>query len=466
VNRLPLRRSLLWGTLALTAAALAVAGVTSAFALRDYLVERTDDQLRVAAVFAEQRADQLLDARQSGGGLLAILAPSDYVVEVHHISGVTRFGGLGQLPARPLLDSAPAPPAVGVSPPATVADGTYRAVTVRARDAVVLVALPLAPVRQTVARLAVVELLAGAVVLFVQGALARMLLARGLRPLERITATATALAGGDLDRRVPEEPSPPRTEVGRLSAAVNGMLGRIQTALAARARSEERLRRFLADASHELRTPLTSIRGYVQLLRGGMVPADRHADVLRRTDEETTRMAVIVDDLLYLARLDAEQGLRRESVDLVAVARDSLSDALAVQPGRPAEFVAGEPCAVVGDPDALRQVLANLLANVRAHTPPDAAVRVTVAPDGEDARVTVADAGPGIAPEVAARAFDRFSRGDPGGPGSGLGLAIVAEIVAAHGGTVTIGPGPDGGTTTAFTVPQGRGRSMRPDRLR
>jgi two-component system OmpR family sensor kinase len=320
------------------------------------------------------------------------------------------------------------------------------------------VALPLAPVHQTVRQLAVLEVSGGAAVLVLLGVFARLLLARGMRPLEQITVTATAIADGDLDRRVPvsgPDARVRRTEVGRLTLAVNGMLARIQDALGARARSEERLRRFVADASHELRTPLTSIRGYLQLLRHGIVAATGAPDMLRRADEEAVRMASIVDDLLYLARLDAEPALRHDRVDLVMVVRESLADALAVEPGRPATLAVPEECPVFGDEDALRQVMANLLANVRTHTPAGTPVEVRLTRTDAVARVEVVDHGPGIPTDVAQRAFDRFSRGDTGrgSGGSGLGLAIVAEILTAHRGEVHLESAVGAGTTVWFTVP-------------
>jgi two-component system OmpR family sensor kinase len=316
----------------------------------------------------------------------------------------------------------------------------------------VVVAIPLDPVRDTVRRLATVELITGAVVLVLLGLFARVLLARGLRPLDEITATAGAIAAGDLDRRVPTD-APPGTEVGRLTAAVNGMLTRIQLGLADAERSQERLRVFLADASHELRTPLTAVRGYLQLLRKGMVPPDARPDVLRRADDEAARMATIVDDLLYLARLDAEPVLRREPVDLVAVVRDALVDALAAQPDRPTDLDAPDRCTVTGDEEALRRVFTNLFANVRAHTPPDAAVRVSLAPDPRAATVSVTDRGPGIPDGLAAHVFERFVRAESS-TGSGLGLAIVAEIVRGHGGDVGVDSGRTG-TTVTVTLPYG-----------
>jgi two-component system OmpR family sensor kinase len=456
MTRLPLRRGLLWGMVALTAAGLVVAGVTSAFALRSYLLQRTDEQLHLAGAVAQQRVTALEGLEAGDAQLKAVIAPSEYAVELRRSNGdLIRVSGPDWLATGALLAQAPPPPADGrVSAPVTVLSGAYRVVAAQAPDAVVVVGLPLAPVRQTVARLALVETVSGATVLALLACFAWLLLVRGLRPLEEITATATAIAEGDLDRRVPVS-SDGRTEVGRLTLAVNGMLARIQSALAARARSERRLRDFVADASHELRTPLTSIRGYLQLLRQGIVTVHERPDVLRRTDEEATRMAAIVDDLLYLARLDAEPALRREPVDLTTVVRDCVADSLAVQPGRRTELSLPESCPVRGDVDALHQVMANLLANVAAHTPPGTPVAVRLTRVDGTARVEVADEGPGMPPEIAGRAFDRFTRGDTGRGhgGSGLGLAIVAEIVAAHGGGVSLDSRPGAGTTVAFTMP-------------
>jgi two-component system, OmpR family, sensor kinase len=446
----------MWGMVALTAVALAVVGVVSTLAVRSDLLRQIDEQLHLAGGVAKQRVAALGGVDLIDPGLREVIGPSDYVVEVHTAQGVLRVSGPDGLATGLLFGLAPpAPPDGSVSPPRTVRDGTYRVVSVQAPANTVVVGLPLAPVRRTVARLVAVEVGSGLAVLVLLAGFAWLLLARGMRPLEEITATAAAIAEGDLDRRVPPAALDPRaagTEVGRLTAAVDGMLARIQAALAARGRSERRMRDFVADASHELRTPLTAIRGYLQLLRRGMVTPEKRPDVLRRADEEATRMATLVDDLLYLARLEAEPALRHESLDLAALVRDSIADALAVQPGRATTLSAPPTCPVRGDRDALHQVMTNLLANTRAHTPPEAAVTVEVTTGDGMARVAVRDTGPGMPPELAHHAFDRFTRGD-GDHGSGLGLAIVAEIVAAHGGEVGLDSRPGAGTTVTFSVP-------------
>jgi two-component system OmpR family sensor kinase len=446
-----LRRSLLGGMVALTAAALTLVGATSVLAVRSDLLRQIDDQLHLAGGVAKQRVAALSGLDPMDPGLREVIGPSDYVVELRGAPGLLRVSGPERLPTGALLGVAPVPPGDGsVSPPATVLAGAYRVVSVRTADTTVAVGLPLAPVHRTVARLTAAEVVGGLAVLVLLAGFAWVLLARGMRPLEEITATATAIAGGDLERRMPVAVNP-RTEVGRLTLAVNGMLARIEVALAARARSEQRMRDFVADASHELRTPLTSIRGYLQLLRQGIVPDRDRPDALRRADEEATRMAALVDDLLYLARLDAEPALRHETLDLTVVVRDCVADALAVQPGRTTTLHAPSRCAVHGDRDALHQVMTNLLANVRAHTPADASVTVDVVSADGMARVTVRDAGPGMPPELAARALDRFA--GAGNGGAGLGLAIVAEIVAAHGGEVGIDSRPGAGTAVTFSIP-------------
>jgi two-component system OmpR family sensor kinase len=446
-----LRRSLMTGMVALTAVALILIGVTSVVAVRSDLLRQVDDQLHLAGGVAKQRVAGLSGLDLLDPGIREVIGPSDYVVEVRGAQGLLRISGPEWLPSGALLQQAPAPPRDGsVSAPATVLAGAYRVVSVQAADTVIAVGLPLEPVHRTVTRLGVVELVGGLTVLVLLAGFAWVLLARGMRPLEDITATATAIAGGELDRRVPVA-APEHTEVGRLTLAVNGMLARIEAALAARARSEQRMRDFVADASHELRTPLTAIRGYLQLLRQGIVAEQDRPDALRRADEEATRMAALVDDLLYLARLDAEPQLRHDSVDLAVVVRDCVADALAVQPGRVTTLHAPPSCPVRGDRDALHQVLTNLLANVRAHTPPDASVSVDVVMEDGTARVTVRDTGPGMPPELLERALDRFARAGNGG--TGLGLAIAAGIVAAHGGAVGIQSRPGTGTAVTFSIP-------------
>jgi len=325
----------------------------------------------------------------------------------------------------------------------------------RGATGLLVVAVPVSGVAATLERLALIEILVSAAVLGVAGLTAFWLVRVGLRPLDDMAETASAIAEGELSRRVPVAAED--TEVGRLGLALNVMLTRIEAAFLDQRRSEERLRRFVSDAGHELRTPLTSIRGYAELFRRGA--SDRPEDLaraMRRIEQEATRMGGLVEDLLLLARLDEGRPLETEPVDLCRIVADAVGDAEVVEPDRPFEVsIPDRPVMTIGDEARLRQVVANLLANVRAHTPPGtpAAVRLTATGDGR-AVLAVADQGPGMDQATCARVFERFYRADPSrsrtSGGSGLGLSIVAAIVAAHRGRVgvtsTLGVG------TCFTV--------------
>jgi two-component system OmpR family sensor kinase len=314
----------------------------------------------------------------------------------------------------------------------------YRVEVLRVADGrLIAVGQSLREVDATMQQLALSEALVSAAVLLAVGGLGMWLVRLGLRPLDQITATADAIAAGDLGRRAPG--SDTRTEVGRLAAAFNAMLAQIQRSFSAQQASEDRLRRFLADASHELRTPLTSVRGYAELFRRG---ADRRPDdlakAMSRIEEEAVRMGVLVDDLLLLARLDQKRPLERERVDLRELIRAAVDDARVVEPDREIAFVAEASPTLTGDAARLRQVIDNLLSNVRMHTARGAPATVTLRQRGGLAEVEVRDSGPGIPRETADRIFERFYRVDPGrsraNGGSGLGLSIVQAIVTAHGG--------------------------------
>jgi len=318
-----------------------------------------------------------------------------------------------------------------------------------------IVAIPLTEFQATLRHLTAFEFLFSAIVLLVVAGLALWLVRLGLQPLEGMGRTADAIAAGDFTRRV--EPADERTEVGRLGIALNTMLAHIEAAFEQRRRSEERLRRFVADASHELRTPLTSIRGYAELFRRGAEsrPEDL-AKSMSNIESEASRMGVLVDDLLLLARLDQGRPLDREPLDLVAVASEAVESARAIYPDRPIELVADDPVRIVGDASRLRQVIDNLLDNARVHAP-DAAVHVRLAIEGTQGVIEVADEGPGIDPDDASRVFERFTRGDPsrsrGTGGAGLGLSIVAAIVEAHGGRVTASSGGGSGVVIVVRLP-------------
>ena len=317
---------------------------------------------------------------------------------------------------------------------------------------VLIVAEPLTETDQTLARLLVLELIVFGLVLAGLGVAAWLIIKRDLRPLEDMADTAGRIAAGDLTQRV--EPAEPRTEVGQLGLSLNVMLDQIEVAFAERTRSEEKLRRFLADASHELRTPLTSIRGYAEMFARTKDNPEDLATSMRRIEEESKRMGVMVDELLLLARLGEGRTPERMPVDLARVVSDAVADAHAADPERPLTLDAPAALVVTGDDLQLRQVVANLLGNARKHTPPGTPVRVTCAPTAPEAKLTVADDGPGMEPDVAARVFEPFYRADKSrareSGGAGLGLAIVAAIVEAHGGSVRLDTAPGAGA--AFTV--------------
>jgi two-component system OmpR family sensor kinase len=320
-----------------------------------------------------------------------------------------------------------------------------------------IVAMSLREVDQSLRHLLIVELLVAGGVLLVLGVLAWWVVKLGLRPLRQMQETAGAIAAGDLSRRV--EVVDESTEVGQLGIALNEMLQQIERAFHEREESEERLRRFVGDASHELRTPLTSIRGYAELFRRGAEerPEDL-AKAMRRIEEEADRMGVLVDDLLLLARLDQGRPLEREPVDLVRITADAVDDLRTVAPARDVEFTPTESVVVPGDDTRLRQVLSNLLTNANRHTPPGTPVHVRVVSDGPDAIIEVADEGPGMAPEDAARVFERFWRADPSrartSGGVGLGLSIVAAIADAHGGSASVDTEPGRGATFRVRLPR------------
>jgi two-component system OmpR family sensor kinase len=302
---------------------------------------------------------------------------------------------------------------------------------------------------------------AGALVLALAGGW--WLVRLGLRPLEDVERTADSIAAGDLDQRVPGAEQ--ATEVGRLARALNVMLERIQAAFSARVASEARLReneqhlrQFVADASHELRTPIAAVSAYAELFeRGGAEHEDDLPRIVSGIRAETARMDRLVNDLLTLARLDEGVPMEMAPVELVSLASDAVRTATAVGPDWPVRFWAARPVEVMGDKDRLRQVLDNLLANVRAHTPPGTSATVRVDQIGDQAEVEVRDTGPGMPAEEARRAFERFYRVDPArsrmSGGSGLGLSIVAAIVAAHGGTVSATSEPGRGLVVAVRIP-------------
>ncbi len=481
--RVPLRITLVALLLVLVTVALVVTGVTATSLLKRYLAEEQDQQLQSTLRGILQRDDLvtacLFGGRQPSvtpGSYLACVLPSDDEPIV--LIGPPSDDALPDLDREDAVaiaaDSGPGGPG---------RPGRLSTHTVRSEDGdtywrVTAVGLPgdlvlvaggdLGRDDKVIGRLVAIEVVVGLVVLVALGLAGYGLVRSSLRPLAAVERTAQAIAAGDLSQRVPAGDG--RTEVGRLSQALNGMLTRIESAFRAQKASEEqaraseeRMRRFVADASHELRTPLTSIRGFAELYRQGAVgsPADT-ARLMQRIESEGARMGVLVEDLLQLARLDQQRPLSLTAVDLAEIAGDAVHDARALQSDRPISLHLDESLTevpvVLGDEARLRQVVGNLVSNALVHTPLKVPVTVRIGEDtsdgGDRVVVRVADEGPGMVPEDAARVFERFYRADASrsrvAGGTGLGLSIVRALVAAHGGDVALDTAP--GRGAAFTV--------------
>ena len=461
-----LRLRLLLAITGFVLAGLLVAGGATYVSLRSFLVKRVDQQAAAAQgmfkgqlTSGSQPPESFPDPDRGPGDVL----PPGTVGEI--VSGTTVVAGplgSGFDQTAPHLKL---PEGTGdITHPArfttTNQEGTtpYRVLAqpLGAGQGVLVVGIPLTEVHQTLSRLLLIEGLVALAVMLGLGFLSWWTVRRELRPLDHIEETAGAIAGGDLSQRV--DATDPRTEVGRLGIALNAMLAQIEEAFAERTESENRLRRFLADASHELRTPLTSIRGYSELFRRGAEerPEDL-ATSMRRIEQEATRMGVLVDELLLLARLDQGRPLERAPVDLVAIATDAVSDASAVDPTRRIVLSAPDRAVVSGDESRLRQVVANLMTNALGHTPPASPIEVTVDRGPSDAVLAVRDHGRGLSEEERAHVFEPFYRSDPSRQrergGTGLGLAIVSAIVEAHGGTVHVDSEPGAGARFRVEIP-------------
>jgi two-component system OmpR family sensor kinase len=473
-----LRARLLIAVGAVALLALIAADVATYSSFKSFLFNQVDTSLETAHPPLEQalNSGQTLDI-----STIARLAPGMFV-EVRGSDGQNLFdvpafvrGGQQLSPALPahinLAHSSGGPdePTTYLTVGSSSQGGPQfrvRASTLEGGDQLILAA-PLTDTAGSLHRLLLIELAVTGGALAAAAVLGWWVVRVGLRPLEEVERTADAIAEGDLTRRVPE--ARPTTEVGRLARALNAMLERIQDAFKQRdrteaelRRSEERLRRFVADASHELRTPLTAVSAYAELFdRGARAQPEDLARVMAGIRAETARMGLLVEDLLLLARLDEGRPLERRPVELVRVAAEAVDAAQTVDSSWPAQVVANEPVDVVGDSARLRQVIDNLLANVRAHTPAGTRTTVRVARDASHAVIEVSDDGPGLSAEQAEKAFERFYRAEVSRSrqygGAGLGLSIVAAIVAAHGGTVGVSNTSGGGATFTIRLPADQG---------
>ncbi len=505
-GRTPLRVKLITAVLALVGVAIALIGAAGVLVFRDYLFARADQQVRhqyrIAALAVQ------------GGQPGVHLYPGDLLLGGSFITA-WRFQGQQLNPQIFPNPSAPQPPlpAVPVSLAwvnahkqqlltvgglnnadrwrVMVSPAQYVGPTGATLTGTLIVGVDLGDINGSIARLTTIELIVGALVLVSLAAIGIAVVRTSLRPLSAIEQTAQAIAAGDLGRRVPERD--PRTEVGSLGRSLNTMLARIEAAFRAQAeseeaarrseeaakrsalaasRSEERMRRFVADASHELRTPLTTIRGFAEYYRqrggDGRLDRDELGRMITRIEQEATRMGLLVDDMLLLARLDQQRPMEFRTVDLLAIAADALHDARVIAPSRTITLTVGTPQAalVTGDEASLRQVAGNLMSNALTHTPDGTPIEITIRSgtlDGEDGAATpamimeVRDSGPGLTSAQKEHVFERFYRTDRArsraAGGTGLGLAIVAALVSAHHGRVWVESEPGKGATFGFAIP-------------
>ena len=468
---LSLRGRLLIGVISLVAVGLLVSDVATYLTLQSSLLGRIDEQLKNQSTVDSARTALLnfpiCRGRGPGSGtnfdpgtITELIGSDGKIVAA---CGVQSFGAPASNAAPVLPKSLPSAGTDNPAPPFTVA-GTGGVSQYRMTDwpensfggQFVVFAVPLTPVQTTLSQLLLLETVIGLVVLGATALLALLIIRFGLRPLQRMGGVAADIAAGDLTRRV--EPATPKTEIGRLGLALNGMLSQIEAAFAERTESNNRLRRFIADASHELRTPLTSIRGYSEMLRRGAGESPSDAELARRRiEEESVRMSTLVDDMLLIARLDQGRPLERKPVDLQSIAADTADDARAVAPKREITMTAPGPVVVEGDDLRLRQVLGNLVRNALVHTPQSTAIEISVATVDSVGRMSVADHGPGLQPDEMERIFEPFFRADPSrsrdSGGAGLGLSIVNAVVTAHGGHVRVKETSGGGATFEVELP-------------
>ncbi|MDO5697326.1 MAG: HAMP domain-containing sensor histidine kinase [Dermatophilus congolensis] len=458
-------KSLTWRLVAvlvvLLLLALTMSNLATSAIMRRYLVDRAVEDLQTAAApVAERVLPQYLNRQQTSD------LPSSYVVFFMDSAG-NRMATMAPpgvdaadipaLPSLPLTDarvishepfavsSAGAGPAwIAIAGELGNDSGTYA------------VATSLAGVEKTINKTIAASFSLGLLLVAVCVTVGWLGFRRAFRPLRSIEDTASAIAAGDLTRRVPEHAA--HDEVASLSRSLNAMLAQIEQSFRVREASQQRMRRFVTDASHELRTPLATVRGYAELYRQGAASSpEQTAAAMSRIENEATRMAGLVDDLLTLARLDDERPMRLATIDLTVLAADAVQDARVREPQRDIRLLGIGPSGlrptdVVGDEARLRQVVTNLVANALSHTPAGTAIEVAVGHDAERARLEVRDHGPGIPPETATKVFERFYRDDPArgrkpSGGYGLGLAIVAAIVESHGGRVGVATTPGGGAT-------------------
>jgi two-component system OmpR family sensor kinase len=472
-----LRGRLVIAVVSLTAIALIITDITSTVILRNNLIDRLDAQLRAVAGGPTLRLDQLHLSDQIDESMPAFSGtagprrvPNSISLTLLDPVGkmVRQYGGgtNNTKLIRALTGITITQAGVHQNRPWTISGRNstdYRIISrvIINNEGTAIVAISLADVQKTLINLNVLLFALGLLVLLLLALIARKAVSIGLRPLDDVEKTAAAIASGDLSARLANED--PKTEVGRLNGALNAMLERIEVSFNARRASEERLRRFAADASHELRTPLTAIRGFAELHRQGAISGEEATTtVLRRIEKESLRMSTLVDDLLLLARLDQQRPLAHEPVDIRVLIEEAVAAARVSSDRHPVDLaMPDEDIYVYGDSGRLHQAVSNLLVNARTHTPTDTPIHVRVDLETTEVIITVADEGPGLTHEQSERIFERFYRADPSRQrghsreeGSGLGLSIVDAVVSAHTGSVSVDSIEGVGATFTIRLPR------------
>jgi len=483
VRNWSLRNRLTAGVLALSAIGFIGAGLVVQNSLHGYLIGQIDDQLSSVIGGTSQRLNQAGIANDEEvnpnddeathvpkRGANSAVTPLNRIPTSTSVSLLDKSGSFvggigGDLNANRIADFI-----VGWTPKMVASFGSkpfyletpgadFRVVTqvLPSSAGSVIVAQSLSDFDRTMHKINRIFWLIGFIVLFLIGFAARQVIKLSMKPLEDVEVTAEKIAAGDLSARL--ENFEPDTEVGRLSSSLNTMLGRIEESFAIRTESENKLRRFVADASHELRTPLTAIRGFAELHRQGAVPdGEKTKELLSRIEKESVRMGTLVEDLLLLARLDQSRAIEFNPVDLAHVIEETVASASAAGPSHPITVEMPKELFVLGDSGRIYQVMTNLLANARVHTPAGTGIHVLARQEEDGVYISVADNGPGLSEEDQKRIFERFFRADPSRQrtsqeGSGLGLSIVDSVMQAHGGKVGVISKPGQGTTFTLFFP-------------
>ena len=480
-----LRSRLTLGILLLTAFGFILSSLVAKQALEGYLVGQVDSQLTslaktslpiiaAAGIVPEEEQENFQHRQEGRGGEEAPLRPRNPFSRIPTATSITVLdingnvtgtigGDLNSVRAADYLSGLTLPEVLLENgEPFTVkgAKQSFRAVAVPLPDnsGSIVAAQSLRELKRTIGQLGFFFTLIGLLLLTLIAIASRIVIKIGMRPLEDVETTAEQIAAGDLSARMPD--ADPHTEVGRLVTSLNSMLTRIESSFSAQKESENKLRRFVADASHELRTPLTAIRGFSELYRQGAVSGEGATrELLGRIEGESKRMGSLIEDLLLLARLDQSREMAMKPVDLVEVVDSAVISARAAGADHPVSFIKpSEEIFALGDEPRIHQVVANLLANARAHTPVGTDIEVTIAQGVDGVRISVRDNGPGLSPDDQKKIFERFYRADTSrvrvdGEGSGLGLSIVDAVMKGHNGSVTVVSEPGKGATFTLFFP-------------